>query len=137
MRNCLQQLAFRYMRFMQGRNGMDNYNRFLLMTAVVISICGYLFRLPFLVLLCDVLLLYTLYRSFSKNLVKRSLENTSYMTIANWIRHLFIAAKKNLKDKEYKYFVCPQCHQIVRVPRGHGKIEMHCPHCGKTFEGRS
>ena len=39
--------------------------------------------------------------------------------------------------KQYKYFICPQCAQRLRVPRGKGKIRVTCTHCGNIFEMKS
>ena len=45
--------------------------------------------------------------------------------------------KKNIKDREYKYFVCPGCGQICRVPKKRGKITITCPRCHASFDRRS
>ncbi len=36
-------------------------------------------------------------------------------------------------DVKYKVFKCPNCKQKVRVPKGHGKIEITCPRCRANF----
>ena len=33
----------------------------------------------------------------------------------------------------YRFFKCPQCRQIVRVPKGRGKICITCPKCKTEF----
>ena len=38
-----------------------------------------------------------------------------------------------LKDREHRYFDCPKCRQLVRVPRGKGKIAITCPRCREKF----
>lgn len=38
-------------------------------------------------------------------------------------------------DSQYCIFVCPSCGQKIRIPKGHGKIMIHCRKCGKEFEG--
>ncbi len=45
--------------------------------------------------------------------------------------------KKNREDHEHKYFLCPECKQTVRVPRGHGKITITCPKCSHKFDKKS
>lgn len=35
--------------------------------------------------------------------------------------------------KDYRFFTCPTCKQKVRVPRGKGKIKIHCPRCKNDF----
>ena len=43
----------------------------------------------------------------------------------------------NKQDSMHKHFSCPCCKQIVRVPKGHGKIVITCPNCQNKFEKRS
>ena len=35
---------------------------------------------------------------------------------------------------EYHHFLCPGCGQKLRVPRGRGRVMVHCPRCGRDFE---
>lgn len=132
----MQKLTNWFMNFMIGRNGMDAYNKFLLIFGLVMDLISFFGGMYFLIL-SDIIFLYALYRGLSKNLVKRSIENQSYLVIKNWLSHLWKAKVSNIKDKEHRYYVCPQCHQIVRVPRGHGKIDITCPTCGKEFSRKS
>ena len=39
--------------------------------------------------------------------------------------------------KDYKFFSCPSCRAVMRVPRGRGKIRIVCHKCGNTFTGKS
>lgn len=39
--------------------------------------------------------------------------------------------------KQYKYFICPQCTQRLRVPRGKGRLRVTCTRCGHVFETKS
>ena len=47
------------------------------------------------------------------------------------------AKKQKEAGKEYKIFVCNKCQQMIRVPRGKGKIEIRCPKCGNRFVKKS
>ena len=137
MRNFIHRLLEKYMHFMMGRNGFDAFGQGLFVMGITMNLLGLLFRTQFFLLLSNVIFIYELFRMFSKNTVKRSIENQSYIVLSNWGRHLWKAFVSNLKDKDHKYFVCPQCHQIVRVPRGRGKIEITCPTCHKEFTENS
>ena len=35
------------------------------------------------------------------------------------------------------FFRCPSCKEVVRVPRGKGKIRITCPRCGYAFEKKT
>ena len=41
------------------------------------------------------------------------------------------------RDKEHRYFKCPNCGQQLRVPRGKGKITINCRNCGVSFEEKT
>ncbi len=124
-------------RFMQGRYGYDKLSSFLLILAAVLEIAGTIGRLTWSVLLAEGLLIYIIYRSLSKNIVRRSSENAAFLEHTRKIRRQFLVLEKNVKDKEHRYSLCPGCGQMVRVPRHHGKVEITCPKCGRTFTGRS
>ena len=75
------------------------------------------------------LMVFILFRMFSKNLTKRRAENQKFM---GWIwkaRNNAAGAKARRADKEHKYFTC-RCGAICRVPVGKGKIVITCPKCG-------
>lgn len=128
---------YRFERFMQGRNGYDRYGRFLILAGLVIDLCGSIFRSLWLSMGGDVILVYEFYRMFSRNTVRRGIENDHYMHAAMMLKHRFLAVRKQFSDHGSHYYVCPQCGQITRVPKGHGKITVTCPNCGKEFDRKS
>ena len=122
-------------RFMYGRYGVDQLNIFLLVTAVVLNLISMV--LSWLGAVCAILgmgisvvsyglLLFCLFRLFSRNLEKRILENRRYLT---W--------KSRVMDRQNRYYRCPNCKQTVRVPRGRGKICIKCPKCSEKFIRKS
>ena len=76
-------------------------------------------------------------RALSKNYVARSIENQKFIRVRAKVTHRIQAINKSLKDKQNKYLVCPECAQIIRVPRNKGKIEVRCPSCRKSFDAKS
>lgn len=111
-----------FARFMYGRYGSDKLNMALLVTGLVISLLGSFtgqFLLSYLAWIPFVLVLF---RMFSRNIAARRRENQR-----------FVGFFTRLKDRENRYFHCPQCRQMVRVPRGKGKINIRCPKCGNKF----
>ena len=111
-----------FARFMYGRYGPDQLNNVMLILGVALAVIGMLFSLPLLTVLSYVPLGFCLYRMFSRNANRRRLENQRFMQLLN-----------RLRDRESRYYSCPRCHQTVRVPRGRGKINIHCPKCGNQF----
>lgn len=95
-------------------------------SGVLVSLIASFIRLPLVMLLLTVLsyglLIWALFRSFSRNTYKRYEENRRF--------GLFF---DRLKDRQYRYYKCPKCRQSVRVPRGKGKISITCPRCREKF----
>ncbi len=130
-------------RFMYGRNGMDAFCRFLLYFAVGMLVLSTLFsRVPFLSALFLTLewaaLIFCIFRTLSRNTVKRQQENAKYYQF----QQKFLLWCRSVKDrwqqrKDYKFFRCPSCHALLRVPKGKGKLVLTCRKCGNRFERRS
>lgn len=125
-------------RFMAGRYGSDQFNIFLLVLAVVLMILNLFFiRNSFVSTIVWLLLIYNLFRTYSRNIYKRREENEKYLALLQPLQKRINIIKKNHQDKEHKYFLCPSCKQMVRVPRGRGKITITCPKCKHQFDKRS
>ena len=131
----------RFNRFMIGRNGNDQLNLFLLISALVLLLAGTffggLFRAVFRTLAIVVIVLVYI-RMFSKDVYKRQEENTRYLNA----RYRLFAKLKAVKErwvqrKDYKFFHCPSCHAVLRVPKGRCKIKNMCRKCGNSFIGKS
>ncbi|MBE6789162.1 MAG: hypothetical protein E7539_05780 [Ruminococcaceae bacterium] len=133
MRNFFGNLGYKFASVMYGRNGVDSFNKFLVISSIVIT---FLSNLPFLDVLYIIgvaLMAFALFRCFSKNLYKRRQENAKYLSIAQKFKYFFAIHKKMFKErKTHRYFKC-ECGTILRVPRGKGKIKIHCSKCGKDI----
>ena len=131
----------RIARFMAGRNGNDQLNTFILYVLCALIVIG-LFaggvfkRIISILSLAAFALLY--YRMLSKDLTRRSEENGKFIRMKYRLFGQLKAYKERwVQRKEYKFFTCPSCHAVLRVPRGHGKIKIVCRKCGNTFTGKS
>lgn len=128
----------RLMRFMAGRYGTDQLNRFLSIASLVLVVLNLFVRSGLLWLLAVVMLVLVYVRTFSRNLERRRHENERFLQVAG----RFPGAVQNLKDrwrmrKDYAFFRCPACRAMLRVPRGKGKIRVTCRKCGNAFERRT
>ena len=132
-------------RFMYGRNGVDQLNVALLwgylLAAVLRIIQAMTLQLAILDVLLDVVQLVMLavmvFRMFSKNLPKRRAENQKWV---NWwwrVKNAGSASLARRADKDHKYFVCKNCKTVCRVPVGKGKIIITCPKCGAQIHAKS
>ncbi len=125
MKDFLYRLRWKIQRFMQGRNGVDELNRFLLYLVLALYVLSVILRLGILYYISFVGLIYSLYRALSKKLYVRREENRKFVT---WLETTRI---KMDQRKDYKIFKCKGCGRNIRVPRGKGKIEVTCPMCGR------
>lgn len=125
------------MRFMQGRYGNDQFNRFLMIVAMVLLILS-VFGLDFLYFVAIAVMVYAYYRMFSKQIFKRSAENQKYLQYA-WKVKAKLQQKKSLlqQSKTHHIYKCPNCKQKIRVPRGRGRIAITCRKCGHEFIKKS
>ena len=130
-------------KFMYGRYGNDELNQFifkLFMVSLIISLLtkgsSYISDIFYYISLALALCVY--FRMFSKNFNKRYAERQAYFEYSNKVKTYLNKKNKMKKDKKvYAFFKCPSCKQKVRVPKGRGKISIHCPKCGVDFIKRS
>lgn len=120
-------------RFMMGRYGIDEFNRFLLGVAMVLVVLD-LFIHGFLVYLGGLCLIYCYYRMLSKNISRRFKENQIYLNLQFKVKEGFKNKKLQFnQSRKFHIYKCPHCGQKIRIPRGKGKISIHCPKCGTDF----
>lgn len=128
----------KFMRFMQGRyGGADKLNMHLMYLLFILVLIEILTGFKPLMFVSLLLIIVIYFRMFSKNIYKRYQENQKYLTLISPITKRVNLFKKKRKDKTHKYYKCPTCKQIVRVPKGHGKIEITCPKCRAKFVKRT
>ena len=125
-RNLGAKLTAGLRRFMAGRYGTDKLNTTILGAGLVVCLITMFVPVwPINLILTAVsygLMFWALYRSFSRNTYKRYQENRKFLQFFD-----------RLKDREHRYYDCPKCRQVVRVPRGKGKIAITCPKCKERF----
>ena len=99
-------------------------------------------------------------RLFGRDQARRSNENMKFLAGLTAVKEFFrkpfrsagtaqsssTAASGGLLDKwkrqwreyrTYRYLICPQCSQRLRVPRGKGKIRVTCTKCRNQFIAKS
>lgn len=122
---------------MYGRYGYDELNRFLMIGGLVLVMLSMSFTAhsPTVssVLTGLALGMYALsvYRTYSRNISKRQRERAAYLRRTEPVRAWFRLQKNKFADrKTHRYFKCKQCKTVLRVPKGKGKIMIHCRNCG-------
>jgi len=125
-RQLTARLSAGFRNFMAGRYGTDRLNMVILSVGLVASFLSVLIKFApvnlVLFLLSYGMMFWAIFRSLSRNTYKRYQENRKFLQLTG-----------RMKDREHKYFDCPKCRQMVRVPRGKGKISITCPRCREKF----
>ncbi|MBO2515985.1 MAG: hypothetical protein CW338_01735 [Clostridiales bacterium] len=120
--------------FMDGRNGTDEFGRFLLIPWLILWVLQMFFPLRILFILSIALIIYMIFRSFSRNLEKRQAENAKYLQIRKKVLQFLKRQKNRLRDiKTHRYRKCPQCRAILRLPLKKGEVQVDCPRCREHF----
>lgn len=122
-------------RFMTGRNGADELSFTLLITALVFSILSSMFGSSILSLLSMAAYIYCIFRMFSRNVSKRYSENQRYVEAKRKTMTSVSQAWVRAKNfRRYKYFKCPECHALLRLPRKVGEVTVTCGKCRHAFK---
>ncbi len=117
--------------------GRDDLGRFLFVVAIVCIVANLFVKHVAFLIVANVCMILDLLRIFSKNYVKRRIENERYLKIYRKVTRWFKVRFKNVKDKQHKTLLCPTCVQMVRIPKGKGKIVVTCPNCKSKFDAKS
>lgn len=121
--------------FFYNRNGVDFLCKlvmwpsiFLMLVSAFIGI-GWLRLTLYALALAGVI--YAYFRMFSRNLSKRQRENAVVLQKWNVIKLRF------RQRKTHRYYRCPKCKAVLRVPRGKGKITVICRQCANRFDKKT
>ncbi len=140
--------------FMQGRNGNDQLNIFIMILYLLLFLVNTFTSLWYLALVEFVLVIYWFFRFYSRNIPKRRRENDRfvrfYSKIIYWFRTTFrkkqnktkkakpIKTVKQQKEKKAKpikpeknhvFVTCPICSQTMQVRDIKGERYILCKSC--------
>ena len=124
-------------RMMYGRYGGDQLSWFLLVVYVLLTLLSGLPHLWALSWLALAILVWSFFRMFSRNYNQRRAENARFLTLAGPALRWLKMRRTILRDREHRYFRCPNCGQYLRVPRGMGRVTINCRSCGVGFGEKS
>lgn len=133
-------LAYKFQRFMTGRYGIDKlWNALLIFYLISVILANAFYRYSkiayaaFLVL-STAILIFALYRVFSKNIEMRRSENESWLKFTGKIKQKAMFQKNKWNQrKTHKFIKCKKCKKTLRLPKHKGKINVTCPHCKNQF----
>jgi len=127
-----------FRRFMYGRYGTDSLNKVLSVVSLALLLLSIITGWPAFYWPALLLMLCTLYRSFSRNTWKRGRENQVFLQAKGRVASGYARITTRYRQrKTHCFFKCQSCHTTLRVPKGRGRVKITCPKCHMTFEGRT
>ncbi len=134
----IRKILLGFARFMSVRNGPDQLGMALILASFVIQIAIPLTGLYWMIYISYGLYAWFLFRFFSKNRYKRQEENRRFtLCFQNAVLKTKQFFRRLKGMKQYKYFRCPQCKTLLRLNRGAGEKEIHCPRCSHEFRRKA
>ncbi len=128
----------KFQNFMSGRYGVDDFSKALLYATLALCLVSLFTRNRMLNLLLTAGLVFIYCRMFSKNYSRRYQENLWYLRQKDKVMHFFRRQNSLAQQrKTHRIYTCPQCRQKIRIPKGHGKVQITCPQCKTAFIKRS
>ncbi len=130
-----------FSRLMYGRYGTDQLNIFLSIFFLLLWVIELFVRnqiaLAILQGISTICVFFVFFRTFSRNYSRRHAENEAFLKLVGPGLHWFRRKRNQTRDREHVYFKCPSCKQVLRVPRGKGKITITCRNCGTMFQEKT
>lgn len=129
-------MNFRYklMQFMSGRYGVDGLFYVLFSVAAALSVINCFVRSLVLQLVVYAVIIYAVFRVFSRNCEARRRENRVFARFVSKIKEKQNIHRQRRADYTHIYKKCPGCHAVLRLPRRKGKHTTVCPKCNKKFK---
>ena len=113
--------------FFAGRNGVDSLSNTLLWGSLIVMLLSKLADLSIFYYVSWVGIIYAYYRILSKDIYRRQAENAKFMA---WKDRIKLRWQQR---GTHKFYHCPKCRTVLRVPKGKGKINSTCRSCGERF----
>jgi len=134
MREFFQNVAQRFNAFMQGRYGVDEFSIALIVVGFIFTVLAAIIAngivSPLFSVIALILLLAAIFRSLSRNIAKRESEREWYFERTSGLRHGAKVNKLKVQNRgTTAYLKCDGCGATLSVPKGKGRIRVHCPKC--------
>jgi len=128
-----------------GRYGIDELGRFMLIVAGILVVLRLFINIHALSVAAVILLILVYSRAFSRFFDKRRAENMKFLEM----KARFTGGRQGggfsrpgnsggfgskPKNDGKRVLICPYCKEKLRVPVGAGTIKINCPHCHRQFE---
>ncbi|MBU3186305.1 hypothetical protein LL033_00205 [Clostridium estertheticum] len=123
--------------FMYGRYGTDQLYIALIALYFVLVIVNAFISSAIISVLMFAILILIVFRTLSRNIYKRNMENEKFMKFFKPIKSKGSFELRRIKEiKTHRFRKCPHCKKMLRLKRLRGKHTVKCPSCNKEFELR-
>lgn len=121
--------------FMYGRYGADKLYWVLVGAWFIITLINRFVGSVLLYILGMAVILFAMFRFFSRNIVKRQCENTEFLKFFGKIKRVFQLFCQRVKDiGKKRYRKCKKCRAVLRLPIKRGTSSVKCPRCGNFMK---
>lgn len=125
----------KFTQFMSGRYGMDQLNNALFVSDFALIILGTFIMSPIISSFTLVITFFAMYRLYSRDISKRTLENKKFMKLWKPVRRNFSVLRLKIRErKTHRFRTCPNCKIVIRTSRNRGLRAMRCPRCKTEFK---
>lgn len=153
--NKLNNLKYKFMEFMRGRNGSDELYYAMIVMSLALDVADWFINSRIYSAVTLMFFALTMYRFFSKNLVQRQKENAKFLQVIakvknkdfsrnpydvtpkkpSKIKKKIDAYKMRFRDRKTHVFKkCPNCQATIRLPKRKGEHTVCCPRCSTDFK---
>jgi len=123
---------------MTGRNGVDELTNIMIIAALILMLFTSFTGSPLLNLISLLLYGISIYRMFSRNIAKRYEENRKFVEWRAEFKTSVSQKWVRLKNsKKYRYFKCPECGALLKLPRKVGEVTVTCGKCRHSFKQKA
>lgn len=123
---------------MAGRYGADRLTQDLSIAALILMLLVIFSGSALLNFISLFLYCVCIFRMFSKNIAGRYEENRKYV---EWRQKFCTSMSQKwvrLKNfRKYRYFKCPECGALLRLPRKVGEVTVTCGKCRHAFKQKA
>lgn len=120
---------------MYGRYGIDELYKLLLVICIILSLINIFLNNKIISIIESIILMIAIYRTMSRNIVKRKYENKKYLGYKKSLKNKFNLIKRKWQDRNtHIYKKCPKCKTVLRLPLKKGMHTCKCPTCKNKFD---
>ena len=125
-----------FRRLMMGRYGVDQLTWVLLALSLVISLCGSIFQIKGLSILCWAVLVVCYLRIFSRNIYARQQENQKLLQFWWKLKNGRVNRPSREERRKYKVFICPPASRSCGCRAARGRSVFPVPNAGRALSKR-